>query len=71
MPAEMMPTRLLSIRPIDPAETLAKRLRAGTLQFSPEIHQESVLLDFRTIQPDEDPLVESALTSLLARTTAE
>ncbi len=68
VPAEMMPTRLLSVRPASMnAETLARRLRRDSPPVFARIHQEAVLLDFRTIQPDEDAVVEKALRKALTR----
>jgi L-seryl-tRNA(Ser) seleniumtransferase len=67
VPAEMMPTRLLSVRPESmSADTLARRLRYGSPPIFARIHQEAVLFDFRTIQPGEDELVEKALREILA-----
>jgi L-seryl-tRNA(Ser) seleniumtransferase len=67
VPAEMMPTKLLSVRPASiSADALARKLRGYSPPIFARIHQEAVLFDFRTIQPDEDALVEKALRDLLA-----
>ena len=68
VPAEMLPTALLSVKPAAmSAEALAKRLRRNAPPIFARIHQEAVLFDFRTIQPNEDALVEAALRDLLAQ----
>lgn len=66
VPAETMATKMLSIRPAQmSADALAKRLRYNEIPIFARIHQESVLFDFRTIQPDEDNLIIDALRKIL------
>lgn len=66
VPAEALPSKLLSIRPKGmSAETLARKLRAYDPPILARIHQEAVLLDFRTIQPEEEGLVEKAIGEIL------
>ena len=66
VPAEMMPTRLLSVKPVSmTAEVLARKLRHYSPPIFTRIHQEAVLFDFRTIQPDEDAVVAKALLDIL------
>lgn len=66
VPAEMLPTRLLSIRPKSiTAEALAKQLRKYNPPVFSRIHQESVLLDLRTVAPEEDKIVAAALQDIL------
>jgi len=66
VPAENLPTRLLSVRPASmSAEELARRLRHHRPAIFPRIHAEAVLLDPRTIQPDEDDVVCGALIAIL------
>ena len=66
VPAEMLPTRLLSVRPSSlSADALAKALRRHEPPVFARIHQDAVLFDFRTIQPGEEEIVARALTSAL------
>jgi L-seryl-tRNA(Ser) seleniumtransferase len=64
-PLEIIPTKLLSISAssISPDE-LARRLRRQTPAVFTRIAKDSVLLDFRTIQPEEDNLVLKAIVQL-------
>ncbi|MGC8861856.1 MAG: L-seryl-tRNA(Sec) selenium transferase [Armatimonadota bacterium] len=67
VPAEMLPTRLLRVRPLAMSDDdLAKALRRYSPPIFTRIQQGAVLLDFRTIQPDEDAVVQNALCSLLS-----
>lgn len=66
-PIETLPTKLLSVKPLAlSAEDLAKKLRSGNPPIFARVHKETILLDFRTIQPDEDSFVQEALLSHLA-----
>ena len=66
-PIETVPTKLLSVKPLAlSAEDLAKKLRRGNPPIFARVHKETVLLDFRTIQPDEDSFVQEALLRHLA-----
>jgi L-seryl-tRNA(Ser) seleniumtransferase len=66
VPAENLPTRLLSIRPdAISAGELARRLRHHDPAIFPRVHAGEVLLDPRTIQPEEDAIVIDALNELL------
>jgi L-seryl-tRNA(Ser) seleniumtransferase len=66
VPIETLPTKVLSLRSAGlPAEDLARRLRLLTPPVFARIHKDAVLLDLRTIQPDEDAFVLGALTELL------
>jgi hypothetical protein len=47
-------------------DDLARNLRSGSPPIFTRIQQGAVLLDFRTIQPDEDAAVENALRNLLS-----
>ncbi len=67
-PIETLPTKVLSVRsPALSAEDLARRLRSLDPPVYARIHKDAVLLDFRTVQPGQDALVEHALTELLER----
>jgi hypothetical protein len=48
------------------AAILARRLRGHTPPIFARVHQEAVLLDLRTIQPEEDGSVGEALRTILA-----
>ncbi len=67
VPAEMMPTKLVSVRPTSmSAEALAKKLRLANPPVFARIQHEAVLFDPRTIQPDEDAVVLDAMKKLLS-----
>ncbi len=69
VPTETVPTKLLSIRlATGSATNLAKELRYNEPPVFARVHKEALLLDFRTIQPDEDGIVSSALKRLLTKT---
>jgi L-seryl-tRNA(Ser) seleniumtransferase len=68
VPAESMPTKLLSVRPKKmSADALAGKLRRHDPPIFARLHKDAVLLDFRTIFPEEDALVEKALSELLKK----
>jgi len=65
-PIETVPTKLLSIKPLAlSAENLAKKLRQNNPPIFARVHKEKVLFDFRTIQPDEDSILQQALLNHL------
>ncbi len=65
-PAENLPTRLLAVQPgAISAGELASRLRAHEPAIFPRVHAGAVLLDPRTIQPDEDATVCDAIIRIL------
>lgn len=66
VPAEMLPTKLLSVRPGKlSADCLARKLRYCDPPIFARIHQEAVLFDPRTIQPGEEATVIEALRCIL------
>jgi L-seryl-tRNA(Ser) seleniumtransferase len=66
VPTQTVPTKLLSLRSNSmSAAELARRLRCNNPPIFARVQKETVLLDFRTIQPDEDGLIEDALRTLL------
>ncbi len=66
VPTETVPTKLLSVRAISLSPgNLAKELRYGAPPVFARVHKETVLFDFRTIQPGEDALVKAALRKIL------
>jgi len=68
VPVERIPTKLLVVEPSgDSAEHLARELRHHNPPIFTRVHQDAVLLDFRTIQQEEDTVVLSALLKLLKK----
>jgi L-seryl-tRNA(Ser) seleniumtransferase len=66
VPVETLPSKVLAVQaPGLSAEDLARRLRLLVPPVFARIHKDAVLFDFRTIQPDEDAIVERALCELL------
>ena len=65
-PVETIPTKILCVKASNlPPESLARKLRRNEPPIFSRIWKETVLLDFRTIQPDEDQLVEEAILKIL------
>jgi len=65
-PEETIPTKILCLKAFNLGpENLAKKLRRNEPPIFSRVYRETVLLDFRTIQPDEDELVEEALLKIL------
>jgi L-seryl-tRNA(Ser) seleniumtransferase len=61
-PTEQIPSRALSVRPRAlSAEELARRLRAGDSPVYARVQHDAVLLDVRTVFPEEDAEVERRL----------
>jgi L-seryl-tRNA(Ser) seleniumtransferase len=66
VPVETMPTKALAVAlPSLSADELVTKLRHHEPPVFARISRDAVLLDFRTIQPDEDTIVERALMSVL------
>lgn len=66
VPTELIPTRLLKIRPIvETVDNLAKKLRLHSPSICVRVHKDFVLLDLRTIQKHQDKVVVDALLSIL------
>jgi L-seryl-tRNA(Ser) seleniumtransferase len=69
---ERIPTRVVSLEPrIESAGSLARRLRLADPPVFARIHEERVLLDPRTLDPEEDALVASALDAIAAASPRE
>lgn len=67
VPAQTLPTWLLALRSKKySAELIARALRFAPTPIISRIHDDSVLLDFRTILPEEEKLLEKNLISSLA-----
>jgi L-seryl-tRNA(Ser) seleniumtransferase len=63
---EKLPSIVLSVRSRQmTADDLARRLRRHEPPIFTRIHDDAVIFDFRTIQPDEDEAVLQALQSIL------
>ena len=66
VPTELIPTRLLKIRPIvESVENLAKKLRSHTPPICVRVQKDFVLLDMRTLQKHQDKVVINALLTIL------
>ncbi len=66
VPTELIPTRLLKIRPIvETVDNLAKKLRLHSPPICVRVHKDFVLLDLRTIQKHQDKVVVNALLTIL------
>jgi L-seryl-tRNA(Ser) seleniumtransferase len=65
-PVETIPTKCLSVKTskMGPDE-MAKALRLGKPPVFSRIHKDALLFDFRTIQPDEDKVVEEAIVRII------
>ena len=62
VPVETLPTFVLKIEPAAvPAEALSLRLRRGLPPVFGRVHKEALLLDYRTIFPEEDGIVLDAV----------
>jgi L-seryl-tRNA(Ser) seleniumtransferase len=67
VPVETIPTKLLSIKSASPTpDALGKALRFHKPPIFSRISKDAVLLDFRTIQPDEDEIVANAIRRILS-----
>lgn len=66
-PEKLFPSRALALtHATASADTLAARLRSGRPPVVGRVESGRVLLDLRSIQPDEDPIVAAALSELAA-----
>jgi L-seryl-tRNA(Ser) seleniumtransferase len=63
LPEESLPTRLLALRPPKPADA-AQALRMRTPAIVARVERDAVVLDPRTVDPDDDEVVVEALLSL-------
>jgi L-seryl-tRNA(Ser) seleniumtransferase len=62
VPVETLPTFVLKVEPAALApEDLARRLRRGRPPVFGRVHKDALLLDFRTVFPEEDGAVRDAL----------
>jgi L-seryl-tRNA(Ser) seleniumtransferase len=67
LPLQAIPTRLLILHPGQASvSTVEARLRTGTPPVLVRVQDNRVLLDLRTVAPDEEPELLTALTAVLA-----
>ena len=65
VPVETIPTKCLAVvSASESPDDIARRLRLGRPPAFTRIHNDAVLFDLRTIQPDEDAVVEDAILRL-------
>jgi len=70
LPGTELPTVVLAVtHEFCPAEKLARQLRTGTIRLFPRIQHDTVLLDLRSIRPEEDSRVALALRLLVGHET--
>jgi len=68
VPVQTMPTKLLMVKPKSlSADSLARLLRHHRSPVFPRVQNDAVLLDFRTIQEQEDKVVMDALLAVLKK----
>jgi L-seryl-tRNA(Ser) seleniumtransferase len=68
VPVQTLPTKLLALKPRTlSAVELARRLRLHHPPIFTRVQKDTVLLDYRTIQEEEDDVVLEALLSLLQK----
>jgi L-seryl-tRNA(Ser) seleniumtransferase len=66
VPVETIPTKVLAVRPLDiSVDTLAGSLRLQEPPVFARIYKDYVIFDLRTIQSEEDVLVEKAILKTL------
>ena len=65
VPVETIPTKCLAVvSSSESPDDIARRLRLGRPPVFTRIHNDAVLFDLRTIQPDDDAIVEDAILRL-------
>jgi L-seryl-tRNA(Ser) seleniumtransferase len=64
LPGETLPTRLLALSGSEPPDQLAARLRSLDPPVIARIEQDRLVLDLRTVLPEEDKLLAKALGSV-------
>lgn len=71
LPGSTLPTRLLAVRHSEEsAETIARRLRRRVVPVIPRISEGVLLLDPRTVLPEQDGMVERALSEVVKEAPA-
>lgn len=65
LPTAELPTAVLHLtHPALSADQLAQRLRLGTVRVVPRIHQGAVLIDLRSVPPEDDAAIRQAIIAL-------
>ncbi len=67
LPGETLPTTLLAVQPSEGPDAFAARLRSASTPVIARIEDDEVLLDPRTVPPEEDEIVMQALRAALGR----
>ena len=67
LPEQSLPTVLVSIKPRGSAEDFARHLRLSEPPLLARIEDDSILIDLRTVFPEQDKLIAPILKSALAR----
>ena len=68
VPTEMIPTRVLKVRPIsESVDNLGRKLRHSNPPIFPRVQKDFVLFDLRTIQKHQDKTVATILVSILKK----
>lgn len=70
LPGETLPTRLLALSAGGRPEHLAARLRSGEPPVIARIERDALVLDLRTVLPEEDDLLTTALVQALGQPPA-
>jgi L-seryl-tRNA(Ser) seleniumtransferase len=66
VPTETIPSKLLSVRPTRiSSQAFSRALRRHAPPIFARIHDDTVLFDFRTIQPGEESTIEEAILRIL------
>jgi len=66
VPVETIPTKVLAVRPQDiSSDALARNLRLHKPPIFARVYKDYILFDLRTIQPEEDIVVEKAILKIL------
>ena len=66
LPGETLPTRLLAVLSADSPDRLAARLRAADPPVIGRIERDRLVLDLRTVLPEEDELLAETLAAVLS-----
>jgi L-seryl-tRNA(Ser) seleniumtransferase len=63
LPGETLPSWAVALRAGDDVDALARRLRTGQPAVFGRIERDQLLLDLRTVPPDDDDKLASAITA--------
>jgi len=62
MPGEQLPSVALECE-VEDADRMARRLRTGSPAVFPRIRDDAVLVDLRSVRPEQDALLTAAIRS--------